>query len=419
MDSVMDNRPDIAVNRRQLLGWGSGLMALAAFAPCEAQAALPNLWATPTDLTSSADRMISYRFQDRMWQTPDGGTHLIVNRGSLSPGAALTMCSSYDNGRTWALKLALADTDHTSTCDGILNGNELNLVYSNPAGQIRQTSLAYDPGALTWTAGEALTVFAAEGTTAMSPSLVRDNIGAQWCSFVTQNDATLETALELAFRNRSATSTWGDTGLVFGAIDNVEDVERAGCLVRLANGVGMFYTWHDDIWWATRTDGSPIVSEWTHTLLWRSDPPGSGHRGKWGGHFSIAADDIGNLHVATVDDGRIVYFRYIEQTGLWDPMIALTGSIGAAYTQITYCAGRLVIVGNVQSQARSFQSDDLGASFRATANLRHPASGGSGIDYSSPLLESPSISRNPIPVLQLYSQGGVNKLMRFEVPLAR
>ncbi|RAM52645.1 MAG: hypothetical protein C6Y22_04835 [Hapalosiphonaceae cyanobacterium JJU2] len=37
-----------------------------------------------TNLQSSSERMISYRHQERMWLTEDGGMHLIINEGNNS-----------------------------------------------------------------------------------------------------------------------------------------------------------------------------------------------------------------------------------------------------------------------------------------------------------------------------------------------
>ena len=403
-------------SRRRVLGLGGSVAAIVAFGHSPARAAVSTINATTTALTSSADRMISYRFQERMWQTPDGGTHLIVNRGSLSPAGGLVMCSSFDNGRTWLRALILSNSDFTSTCDGQMVGNDLNLVYSTTDLKILQTLLRYDPVARTWRRISSALVFGLAGTTALSPAVATDSLGAMWCSYVTQNDSTLQTVIRLSCRSRPGVA-WSNTGQTFGASDTL-GIERAGRPVRIAGGVGMIYTWHDDIVWATRADGAAINGAWTSTLLWRSDPPGSGGRGDWGGHYSMVTDLTGNIHLVTVDMGRVVYFRYLASPGMWEPMRALTGDIAAHYTQVTLCEGSLVVVANNQSQSQAWQSDNLGATFRLTANLRHAAATAT-ITYDAPRQESPGVSRSPVPVLQLYSEGTTRRLMYFAVPLAR
>jgi len=52
--------------------------------------------ATTTNLASSNERMISYRHQQHLVQTADGALHLLLNRGTLSPGPGLSLFSSFD-----------------------------------------------------------------------------------------------------------------------------------------------------------------------------------------------------------------------------------------------------------------------------------------------------------------------------------
>ena len=49
----------------------------------------------PTDLTSYAELMISYRHQEQLWQTPDGALHLLANRGTSRANPGLVLLSSY------------------------------------------------------------------------------------------------------------------------------------------------------------------------------------------------------------------------------------------------------------------------------------------------------------------------------------
>jgi hypothetical protein len=56
--------------------------------------------ATQTAITSSADRMISYRCQDHMWHTADGATHVMLNTGVVGGGPSLQLFSTFDGGPT-------------------------------------------------------------------------------------------------------------------------------------------------------------------------------------------------------------------------------------------------------------------------------------------------------------------------------
>lgn len=66
-----------------------GLAATLWTAPLAAQVEIP---AGLTDLSSTSERVISYRLQEHMWQTPDGASHAMINRGR---GAALPTQSLY------------------------------------------------------------------------------------------------------------------------------------------------------------------------------------------------------------------------------------------------------------------------------------------------------------------------------------
>ena len=81
---------------RDLLAWVA-LAALSGAAMAQAQ----QIQGQPTTLASTADRMISYRCQNHMWQTADGATHAIINRGPGLAGQSLALFSTFDGGATW------------------------------------------------------------------------------------------------------------------------------------------------------------------------------------------------------------------------------------------------------------------------------------------------------------------------------
>ena len=75
----------------------------------------------------------------------------------------------------------------------------------------------------------------------------------------------------------------------------------------------------------------------------------------------------------------------------------------------------MVLVGNSYTNLSVYQSTDGGATFTRTQALTHPAPTGA-IDYSRPRMETPATSTSPIPVLQQYLDGKIQRAMFFAVP---
>lgn len=404
-------------DRRRALAWGTGMALTGSLSAPPAQAAVVTIPATGgVGLTSGADRMISYRFQQRMWQTPDGGTHLIINRGPLSPDASLVLYSSFDNGLAWAQALVLPQTNFSSTVDGQLDGNTLRLVYSGSSGQIMYAALTYDPPTRAWSRKRQEAVFSQSGQVASSPAMVVDNGGVGWCCFAVQDSASLKWSLRLWFRVPND-SAWRASELTFGDTQS-QSSERAGRPVLLPTGVGLIYTDQKVMAWAQRDDGAPLRSPWTAATVLLNTPPDGDGRGPYGGHFSVVTDPQGNLHLATVDMTRIVYFRFLQSTQQWDAMRALTTPIYAIYVQATFCDGNVVIIGNINEQLQVIQSPDLGTTFSKTHLLTHPKATGAQ-DFANARMETPTESRSPLPVLQQYTDGAVQRLLYFAVPAVK
>lgn len=418
MTSEMEIGSDSGVDseRRRALVWGTGAVLGGGLFSAPAQAAVTSIPSTSTALTSGADRMISYRFQQRMWQTPDGGNHLIINRGPLSPDASLVLYTSYDNGLTWSVALTLPQSNFSSTVDGQLAGNTLRLVYSTSGGQIMYAALTYEPATRNWSRKRQEPVFAVSGQVASSPAVVVDNAGNGWSCFAVQDTASLKWSLRLYFRLPND-SGWRDSEQTFGDTES-QNSSRAGRPVLLPTGVGLIYTDQMIISWAARNDGAPMRAAWTDNTTLLVTPPDGDGRGPYGGHFSVVADPLGNLHMATVDMTRIVYFRYLQSTRQWDAMKVLTTPIYAIYVQTTYCDGNIVVIGNINETLQVIQSTDLGNTFSKTHLLTHPKATGSQ-DYANARMESPSESRSPIPVMQQFTDGMVQRLIYFAVPVVK
>lgn len=370
----------------------------------------------PTSLESDADRMISYRHQEHMWQTSDGATHLIINSGGLSPGASLTLQTSTDNGATWVQTLALPDTDVYSTSDGTLVGDDLWISYSSSLGTILFSVLHYDSASQSWSMGPIETAFSAPALRAINPAIAIDSLGAVWCGFVTRHKVSEDAAIRMVRRAANG-SAWSNTGLIFGTVDNVS-VERSARPVAISGGVGMIYSVHEKLFWAYRLNGWAVGQPWTEQTLFTSPPPFD--TDPYASHFSVAADGNQDLHLAVADHGQVLYLRYSDAGQSWDAPRVLTRDITANYVQVSVVqdTDTVVIFSNDgKTYLRAFQSADAGASFTLTGLLVHPrVRSGSGIDYSNPRLETPGRSLYPIPVMQQYVNGSLQELLHFEVP---
>ncbi len=367
-----------------------------------------------TNLYSIVDRVISYRFQEHMWHTEDGGVHLIFNRGAESSNGTLELSSSYDNGITWQSQLFLTNSGIESTSDGLLAGNDLHVVYSDRYDGIIYSTLRYDSLQRVWilVPDSAQRVFWQSTTKALNPALVVDHNGAIWCNYVTQDLNTLNAAIRLSQRAPDS-SEWSDTGHIFGSVDNV-GIQRSARPLLLPDGIGMIFTVYEKIYWAVRRDNWPIEESWDIETIFISAPPFD--LDPFGGHFSIVADNQDNLHLITPDHGRALYFRFDALTQVWEAPREISGASFVGYVQATRSDDTILLTTNSRLNAQVYQSIDNGRSFELTHRLIHPLPPADGsISYSPPRIETPGISPGPMPVLQQYSEGSLQRLMQFSV----
>jgi hypothetical protein len=382
-------------------------------AAAEQQVLLP----AETTLVSDADRMISLRHTERMWQTPDGALHILINQGTLGgANSSLQLHSSFDGGKTWLAMHGLADTDKFSTADGILIDDKLGIAYAARNGRILYSVLRYGSFARTWTLLKTETVVAASGATAINPAIAVDDLGNLWCAFVNKVDSTLETNIKLFQRTQDG-AVWQDTGLIFGSTDIDSGFgERSARPVITANGVGMIYTLRENIHWAYRQNGWPVTAPWVEQVIFTSAPPYD--TDPYNSHFSVVTDGNRNIHMATVDHGKLLYQRYITRTQSWSSARELTNDISAGYPQITITQNGLAIFVNAATYPVALQSVNAGNTFEGTAFMTHESPPpGSAINYGNPRIESPGRVAGQVPVLQQYVEGGVQKLLLFRVPL--
>ncbi len=367
--------------------------------------------ATQTTIQSTAERMISYRHQNHMWQTADGATHVMVNRGYQSPGNSLQIYSSFDGATGWTGGTKLSNSDRYSTSDGYLVGDILYVTYSTPSGGVVFTALQYDAGTAAWSQVWSETVFSSPGMVAINPAMAADATGTIWLAFVANEIATGNYSIKL-LRNTSQLEGWVDTGLVFGDVDNLS-IERSARPVPTASGMGMIYSVNEKILWASRDNATPLDQPWTNQVLFVSQ---AGDTDPYASHFSVASDAQNNIHMAFVDGGRLGYFRFRSATQTWRSTW-LSKDIQAGYVQTTVAAGNVVIAVNVNTQLIGvYQSLDGGTNFSYSQRLVHP-SPTAGVSYKNPRMETPSNTTGSVPLLQQYVDNGVQRLLFYDIPV--
>ena len=379
-----------------------------------------SIYPTVTSITSTADRMISYRNQQHSWQTSDGAIHLMVNRGSMPTGDSLALFSSFDNGATWFQEFSLPDTDAFSTSDGALvtvgTGSSLLIAYatSQATGNIMYVAAAYNGSGQTWTLAAPQTAVSTASIAGSNPAFAMDSLGNVWCGFTAQNRTTL-TYQEMMVYRPAKSLTWYLTSLVFGGSD--ASLQRSSRPVPYTGGVGMIYQSGASMYWAHRPNGALINAPWDTVQIYTGLPPYS--QDPYNSHYSVIADAQNNLHLAFIANQQLLYMRYISSTGLWGAVRPLTTSaIMAAYPQTVLAGGNLVIMVNNMQSAEVLQSTDNGNTFTLTQALLHTQPPpGSALYYGNPRLEAPGRSTSPIPTFQQFVNGPIEQLMYFQVPV--
>lgn len=389
-----------------MAGLVMGLMSAAV-----SQAAVQVIPSIQTNISGTAERMISYRHQNHMWQTADGANHALVNVGTQPNGTSLRLYTSVDNGVSWVGGVELPVTDDTSTSDGFLVNNNLFVTYSTKAGAVAFSQLRYDPSTTTWILGATEIAYQSASVKAINPTVARDAQGRYWVGFTSQDSAGFFN-IKMVLR-ASAAQGWVDTGFRFGPSDNLS-IERSARLVTVAGGMGMVYTVHQDVFWAKRQNNWPVTQAWARSSAYvdqafDNDPFGS--------HFSVTVDDKSNVHMAMVDGGQMLYLRLANGSQTWAKQI-LTGPVRAAYVQILTSGSTLMLVGNDKSSVAVFQSTDGGTSWTRTHRLTHPPSDGA-TDYTNPRMELPGNNpASPVPVLQQFRDGTMQRTLSFQVPVS-
>jgi len=366
-----------------------------------------------TDATSNSELMISYRYQEHMWQTPDGALHLLANRGSLRPNPGLVLLSSYDGGVTWLVKVAFARTNRNGTADGQLDGTTLSVVFASADDAIVFAQMSYDSATKAWTVNRTESVYRASGMEAENPALAFDDAGVAWCSFPVTYSSSSD--IELRWFYRPTEGSWVDTGVVVGPTDN-RSKERSARPIKVSGGMGLIYRVNKTTYWTTRPNGAapdvlaaPQIIHVGTARAVRSDPYAS--------HFSAVADDGGHLHLAVADDGAAMYLRYSMLDGSWTVPRQINGSDSLSYLQIGLANGQVQLsLSASRGSGAVYLSNDYGDTFTAAFTLRLPPAS-DGISYKTGRVETVTRSNGTLAVMQQYEDQNTQRLMVYPVPV--
>jgi len=406
------------------------LAAGALFLPA-AQATVVAVPGVQTNLSSKADKMISFRHQKHSWVTADQQFQLLYNTGSTA-GDALQLSTSPD-GVTWTKKLTLANSDENSSADGSLNGGLLSVVYSTANKGINFAPLKYDPSTQSWKIkGPGQVVRDGKdklkGKPAYVPSLVEDQSGNFWVVFLEQTVKSGQSSgpavLRLYYRAKDA-STWSDTGLAFHEAANrpYNEPKLSARLVRTLDSIGMVIADGADIWWAQRPADAAWNGNWQASqVLIQGTPDSEADVDPYASHFSTTTDDQGNIHLVYADAKKPYYRRFNALVSEGGPAWSLNSiafsdtPLDTGYPEVSYLGGSSIAVvfnahveGKV-SNLRVYQSASRGSSlqsFKCTHLLTHePAPDGNQTQYQHMRNEMPAVA----------PAAGVPVLLQYQVP---
>lgn len=412
MDFSRDARPGLVTPP---LHWLAAflLVVLGGVLLTQGAMAAPRVRAVPTGLASDNERMISYRHQEHLWQTPDGALHLVVNRGTLGPWFGLSLFSSFDGGVNWAFQRTFAGTDHLSSLDGFLQGNDLSIAYQTLDRNIVYAQMRYDPLSRAWTELLSEVAYASATLGAINPAIAVDEVGTVWCAFVARDRSTDDVNLRLVAR-LAGSGAWHDTGLVFGPTDH-RSIERSARPVRIPGGMGLVYTVRENTYWATRSNAWAAGDAWTVSPLFARTPVPS-YQDPYASHFGLVADSAGNVHLVTNENYDVLYFKWSAASAQWLPPKRVDDDRKVVYMQVGMSNGKLVVAFSVQrGRGLVVVSPDLGETFVPWVETVL-TSAVPGANFNTARVEMPASSSGDLSLLQQYAIYGTQTLMSWSIP---
>ncbi|MFA4915456.1 MAG: hypothetical protein WC560_02140 [Syntrophales bacterium] len=326
-----------------------------------------------TGIYSNADNFISYRYMRHIWTASDGVMAAVVQKGGYE-GRGLALYKTLDEGLYWTFEAAISsEVDMVS--DGIIDSNNNILLVTsflseNKTVNVNFVQLKYDSISHAWSINPLtpVTVFASgKNYRATRASIAADTNGVIWCAFRLENIDTGMFQIRVYYSVNGG-STWVDSGNSFGTINSM--AQKCAKVIAVGPRIAMIYqdvkiesstAEHYKVW-AYREDSQALQDGWTSGSIAKmttadGDPYGS--------HWSVAADDFGNIHLSYEDNG-VMYIKYDAASESWvGPRVATNygnySSISIAANNDLYLfarnqSGRKIIVRRYSSASRKWDA---------------------------------------------------------------
>jgi hypothetical protein len=298
-----------------------------------------------TGITSDVRQALSLRFMRHIWTTNDTAAVLatVVQKGGKD-GHGLVLYKSLDEGGNWTLERVLSSaTDIVS--DGVLDSNNniliaTSLIGATPVTNVDFIRLIYEPASKSWAIDPMtpVTVFASVATRRASRATISvDSKGVIWCAYRWQLTLGGIPFFQVKVSySADGGYTWVDSGNRFGTPNTL--AQKSAKVISLGSRTAVVF--QDQQFalpdtnryksWAYRDDNQPLGDSWTSETI---SLMVSAQDDTLGSHWSLAADDSGNLHLSYQDAG-IRYLKYDASAGAWQAPVVISTS-DATYNSIS------------------------------------------------------------------------------------
>ncbi|NOY53046.1 MAG: exo-alpha-sialidase [Deltaproteobacteria bacterium] len=286
----------------------------------------------PTGIYSYSDLFLAHRYMRHIWVTRDGAIAAVVQQAGYE-GNPLTLYKSLDHGATWSIEARVSGRS-LAVSDGVIDADgNLLLVFSTldpyPNSNVVFCRFLYDPLTRSWSLDPSTraAVFRSNVNDLGSrATIAEDSHGVLWCAFRLESVSAGSFQIQV-FYSTDQGATWQDTGYLFGTVNDLP--EKCAKIIAVGSKTVLIM---QDVrgsagaeerykMWAWRNDSDPLDASWTYgTITQMTAASGD----PYGSHWSVAADDSGNIHL-TYEDGGIMYLRYDASTASWEPPYKVAG----------------------------------------------------------------------------------------------
>lgn len=370
------------------------------------------------NLSARSERLLSYRHQERMHFTEDGGLHSFINNGSNgSRNNSLMLFSSYNEGSTWSLQFQIPQTGANSSVDTLMLGDTLYIAYSTTDEQIAFASLRYNPQNAEWSLLSANTVYLNGKNRryrAHIPTLTIDSLGRFWIAF-TETDYFGSISKSIVCYSEDLGQTWNVSNI--DLLSTFISEKQSVRLISLKDRIGIIFTKQADdrsigkVGWAYRLDNSDPTEEWITEIILELDP--ESYVGRFASHFSTLVDPLDNIHVAIANYQYLEYLRFDGSSLTWDTARQLSEDNNVEQMQISMSNenelfiiyDRDIFVEGKLISAEILRSIDYGLSFSPYKVLIPPSESvfdNISSEFDPPMIDSPLYISSYLPIFQSF-----------------